>query len=125
SVYSEILPESRAQLQNWLGSTTIESFSGKTVLDVGCGMGRNPYWMAQAGARQVTAVDVDEGSLGSARKNLAPLPNATVKKCSAYDLDPGSLGTFDRVTCIGVLHHLDDPELALTKMWSCVSPGGE
>jgi len=125
STYSTILPESRGQLQRWLGSTTLESFAGKRVMDVGCGMGRNPYWYVQAGASNVLGVDVDDGSLAAARKNLAPYPNARVEKCSAYDLDPASLGTFDRVTCIGVLHHLAQPEDALQKMWNCVAPGGE
>jgi 2-polyprenyl-3-methyl-5-hydroxy-6-metoxy-1,4-benzoquinol methylase len=70
-------------------------------------------------------VDVDEKSLGAARKNLSALPNARVQKVSAYDLDPATLGTFDRVTSIGVVHHLADPQLAVRKMWSCVAPGGE
>ena len=35
------------------------------------------------------------------------------------------LGIFDRVTCIGVLHHLAEPENALRRMWSCVAPGGD
>lgn len=125
STYSEILPESREQLERWMGSTGLASFRGKDVMDVGCGMGRNPYWMAKAGAKSVLGVDLDDGSLAAARKNLAGLENARVEKCSAYDLDPARLGTFDRVTCIGVLHHLADPELALRKMWACVRPGGD
>src|SRR5882672_6035789 len=125
STYSQILPESRGQLQRWLGPTTLESFKGKRVMDVGCGMGRNPYWYAKAGAADVLGVDVDDGSLNAARANLAPLSNARVENCSAYDLDPAALGTFDRVTCIGVLHHLAQPEVALQKMWSCVAPHGE
>ncbi len=125
STYAEVLPESRDQLVRWLGSTGLESFRGKRVMDVGCGMGRNPYWYAKEGAAEVLAVDVDEGSLGSARRNLAPLPNARVEKCSVYDLSPEKQGTFDRVTCVGVLHHLDDPAEALRKMWACVEPGGD
>jgi 2-polyprenyl-3-methyl-5-hydroxy-6-metoxy-1,4-benzoquinol methylase len=124
ATYSNILPESREQLERWLGSTGLASFAGKRVLDVGCGMGRNPYWMLRAGAREVVAVDVDEQSLGAARKNLAPFENAKVEKRSAYELSPKDLGTFDRVTCIGVLHHLADPEEALRKLWACVAPGG-
>jgi 2-polyprenyl-3-methyl-5-hydroxy-6-metoxy-1,4-benzoquinol methylase len=123
--YSTILPESRDQLGRWLGSTGLASFRGKRVLDVGCGMGRNPHWYLEAGAREVVAVDVDAQSLDAARKNLASRANARVLECSAYDLSPDALGTFDRVTCIGVLHHLADPEDALAKMWSCVAPGGD
>ena len=125
ATYSEILPESRDQLVRWLGSTGLDSAKGKRVMDVGCGMGRNPYWHVKAGAKSVLAVDVDDGSLASARKNLAPFENAKVEKCSVYDLSPEKQGKFDRVTCIGVLHHLDDPEEALRKMWACVDDGGE
>jgi 2-polyprenyl-3-methyl-5-hydroxy-6-metoxy-1,4-benzoquinol methylase len=122
--YSDILPESKDQLERWLGSMGLASFEGKRVLDVGCGMGRNPYWMLRAGARELHAVDIDDHSVAAARKNLAEFPNAQVEKRSVYDLSPGVLGTFDRVTCIGVLHHLAAPRDALRRMWDCVEPGG-
>lgn len=125
STYSAILPESRGQLERWLGPTTLASFAGKNVMDVGCGMGRNPYWYVEAGAKSVLGVDMDDGSLAAARKNLAPFANARVLKASAHELHPEVHGTFDRITCIGVLHHLADPENALQKMWSCVAPGGD
>lgn len=125
ATYSEILPESKQQLERWLGSTGLSSFANKRVLDVGCGMGRNPYWYVNAGASSVLAVDVDDGSLAAARRNLAPFANAKVEKRSVYDLDPEVLGRFERVTCIGVLHHLADPRTALERMWACVEPGGE
>jgi 2-polyprenyl-3-methyl-5-hydroxy-6-metoxy-1,4-benzoquinol methylase len=123
--YSEILPESKRQLERWLGATGLASFKGKRVMDVGCGMGRNPYWYLEAGAASVLAVDVDEGSLGAARRNLAPFANAKVDQRSVYELDPEVVGRFDRVTCIGVLHHLEDSRSALDRMWACVEPGGD
>ncbi len=125
AAYAEILPESKQQLERWLGSTGLASFEGKRVMDVGCGMGRNPYWYLEAGASSVLAVDVDEQSLAAARKNLTPFSSATVKKVSVYDLDPNVVGRFDRVTCIGVLHHLADSKSALERMWACVEPGGD
>ena len=48
-------------------------------MDVGCGMGRNPYWFLQAGATSVLGVDIDDGSLAAARKNLAPFSHARVR----------------------------------------------
>jgi 2-polyprenyl-3-methyl-5-hydroxy-6-metoxy-1,4-benzoquinol methylase len=125
STYSTVLPESRGQLERWLGSTTLATFAGKRVLDVGCGMGRNPYWFLKAGARELVAVDLDSGSLEAARKNLAQFTHARVERCSVYELAGESLGRFDRVTCIGVLHHLADPPEALRRMWTCVVPGGD
>lgn len=123
--YTEILPESRGQLERWLGTTGLASFKGKRVLDVGCGMGRNPYWYLDAGAASVMGIDADDRSVASARANLARFSNARVEKLSIYDFDPSVHGTFDRVTCIGVLHHLAAPEEALRKMWQAVAPGGD
>jgi SAM-dependent methyltransferase len=125
STYSNILPESRGQLERWLGSTGLASFRGKRVMDVGCGMGRNPHWYAEAGAASVLGVDVDAGSLEAARRNLKGHENVRIEECSVYDLDPKVQGTFDRVTCIGVLHHVAEPEVALQRMWACVAPGGD
>jgi SAM-dependent methyltransferase len=122
--YAAILPESREQLERWLGSTPLASFAGKTVLDVGSGMGRNPYWIARAGAARVLATDVDGDTLAVAARNLRELSNAEVRQLNVYDLAPSVAGLFDQVTCIGVLHHLDDPAQALRAMWSCVAPGG-
>ncbi|HMJ56153.1 MAG TPA: class I SAM-dependent methyltransferase [Polyangiaceae bacterium] len=125
ATYSTILPESRGQLERWLGSTGLSSFRGRRVMDVGCGMGRNPHWFTEAGATSVLGVDVDDQSLEAARRNLKAFPTVRIEKCSVYDLDPAAQGTFDRVTCIGVLHHLAEPELGLQRMWRCVAPGGD
>lgn len=122
--YSTILPEHKGQLERWLGSTGLASMEGKRVMDVGCGMGRNPYWMLEAGAKELVAIDADDGSLAAARRNLEKFPNAIVEKLSVYELTPEKVGTFDVVTCIGVLHHLAEPDDALDRMWSCVAPGG-
>lgn len=123
--YSGILPEHERQLGRWMGTTGLASFEGKRVLDVGCGMGRNPFFMLKHGAKEVVALDVDEGSLEAARRNLADDPRAKVREGSVYELDPKELGTFDRVTNIGVLHHLAEPARALEKMWAMVAPGGD
>ena len=123
--YDAIIPEHERQLARWMGSTGLASFAGKRVLDVGCGMGRNPFFMLKNGAAKMVAVDVDEGSLGSARRNLADDARAEVHQASVYELGPERFGTFDRVTNIGVLHHLAEPERALKAMWSCVAPGGD
>jgi 2-polyprenyl-3-methyl-5-hydroxy-6-metoxy-1,4-benzoquinol methylase len=123
--YSEILPESRKQLERWLGSTGLASFKGKRILDVGCGMGRNPYWMAVAGAKSILCIDPDERCVALTRDNLKSFSGITVLQRSVYELTPDEVGVFDRVTCIGVLMILDAPAEALTKMWGCVAPGGD
>ena len=94
-------------------------------MDVGCGMGRNPYWYVEAGASAVLSVDMDDGSLRRRAAEPGGVPRHPGKKASAHELDPAVHGTFDRVTCIGVLHHLAQPENALQRMWRCVAPGGD
>jgi len=123
--YNEILPESRLQLERWLGSTGLLSFRDKSVLDVGCGMGRNPYWMATVGARAITCIDADERCVELTRANLSSFSEITVHHLSVFDLTPEAVGQFDRVTCIGVLMILADPRTALERMWECVAPGGD
>ncbi|MCX7807709.1 MAG: class I SAM-dependent methyltransferase, partial [Deltaproteobacteria bacterium] len=66
--YARILPEHERQLSRWMGSTGLASFAGKRVLDVGCGMGRNPFFMLKHGAKEVVAIDIDERSLEAARR---------------------------------------------------------
>jgi 2-polyprenyl-3-methyl-5-hydroxy-6-metoxy-1,4-benzoquinol methylase len=122
--YSEIVAESKNQLQQWLGSLPLKDFSGKSILDAGCGMGRNSYWFKKTGATQILAIDASTPSIQSARRNLSEFKDVQVLKESIYDLNPKKLGTFDRVVCIGVLHHLAEPEIALKNLWRMVAPNG-
>jgi SAM-dependent methyltransferase len=49
-------------------------------------------------------------------------PQVEVRRASAYDIDYE--GTFDIVFSIGVVHHLEAPERALSAMVSAVKPEG-
>ena len=99
-----------------------EDWRGKEFLDVGCGMGRNSYWPLKYGAAGGVAVDIDERSLESARRNLKPFPTMQVMRASAYDLPFED--RFDLAFSIGVIHHLEHPERALESMARAVKPGG-
>ena len=95
---------------------------GKRFLDVGCGAGRNSVWAMKYGAASGRAIDVDETSLAAARKNLDDFPAVEVGYRSAYDID--DIDEFDISFSIGVIHHLEYPELALTRMTTATKPGG-
>ena len=69
-VYAEILPEHEEQFRRWTAPLEPRDWRGKDFLDVGCGMGRNSYWPLKYGAAGGVAVDIDERSLESARRNL-------------------------------------------------------
>ena len=120
--YAEMLPEYEEQFRRWTVHLAPEDWWGRSFLDVGCGMGRNSFWAMSYGAREGVAVDIDEGSLAAARRNLAAFPSLEVMRVSAYELP--FVDRFDIAFAIGVLHHLEDPARALQNMVGAVKPGG-
>lgn len=120
--YSELFPEYEEQFRGWTALLQPADWRGLTFLDVGCGMGRNPYWAMSYGAAGGLAIDVDERSLAAARRTLNPFPTVRVEKRSAYDI--GCHDEFDLVYSIGVIHHLQEPERALAQMVTAAKPGG-
>ena len=46
-------------------------FSGKQILDMGCGTGILSIMAAQAGAKEVTGIDIDEWAYNNAMENIA------------------------------------------------------
>jgi SAM-dependent methyltransferase len=122
-VYSDIRPEYEEQFQRWTMLITREEWKDSVFLDVGCGVGRNSYWPLTYGARAGIAIDVDESTLSSARKNLSAFGNAVVREMSAYEIDYRDY--FDIVFSIGVVHHLEFPQAALHEMVKATKPGGK
>jgi SAM-dependent methyltransferase len=120
-IFSEILPVHEIQFKRWTASLPLDTWQGAEVLDVGCGMGRNIYWAIKSGAVSGRAIDVDERSLAGARVNLESSP-VQVDHESVYDI--ADRNRFDIAFSIGVIHHLEDPELALSRMTQAVKPGG-
>jgi SAM-dependent methyltransferase len=120
--YSEMRPEYQEQFRRWTVHLYPQDWAGKTFLDVGCGMGRNSYWPLSYGAASGVSIDVDKNSLAAARQTLAPFPNGMVREMSAYEID--YTDCFDITFSIGVIHHLEFPELALRQMVKATKPGG-
>jgi hypothetical protein len=73
-------------------------------------MGRNSFWPMSYGACEGCAVDIDERSLASARRNLAPFPAVQIMRSSAYDLPFAD--RFGLAFAIGVIHHSDPAGIA-------------
>lgn len=120
--YSDILPEYEEQFRRWTVHLAPGDWRGRVFLDVGCGMGRNSYWPMTYGAQSGVAIDVDDRSLAAAKRTLAPFPSVRVEKRSAYEI--GYENQFDIVYSIGVIHHLQHPELALSSLVKAAKPGG-
>ena len=91
-------------------SITREDIANKTVIDVGCGGGRWSYGFAKLGCK-VTSVDISEGPCKLTQKNV---PQTEVIMSDLFKLQD-VLGDrkFDIVWCWGVIHHTDNPRMAL------------
>jgi SAM-dependent methyltransferase len=122
SSYSELRPDHEAQFRGWTCHLQPDDWRGLTFLDVGCGMGRNSFWPMTYGAAGGLAIDIEERSLAAARRTLACFPTVRVENCSAYAI--GRREEFDLVFSIGVVHHLERPEIALAEMVAAAKPGG-
>jgi SAM-dependent methyltransferase len=96
---------------------------GDSVLDVGCGTGRDLAWLIDRGYR-VTGVDPSSEMIAEARRRYA-IPDGIVRTDTLPALRTIT-GQFSAITCMHVLHHLEDTALldALYRLRSLLVPGG-
>jgi len=87
------------------------------ILDVGCGTGANLLMLSKYGDAE--GVDVSEDALAFCRERGL----GNVKLGAAEDL-PYDDGTFDLVTALDVVEHLDDDLAGLREMRRVLRPGG-
>lgn len=111
------------QFLDWVAPWTTADLRGKSVLELGCGSGALLHHMAATGPGRLVGVDLG-ASVARARALLGS--RATVEQgdiCDAASL-ASRLGLFERVYCIGVLHHLASPEMGVDALISMTAPGG-
>lgn len=90
----------------------LTDWSGKSVLDMGCGDGTFTYSLIENGAAKVLGLDPANAAIEKARENSKNIPNLTFEVGNVYELD--KLGQkFDTVVLRGVLHHLPDAARAV------------
>src|SRR5262249_34426369 len=103
----EALAINRARLEH-LASLGLD-LAGKTVLDVGCGVGHLAQFFVQRRC-EVICIDGRAENIESLRTRYPGVPARVVDiRCGL----PADLGPFDVVFCYGLLYHLEDPVAAL------------
>jgi ubiquinone/menaquinone biosynthesis C-methylase UbiE len=103
-------------------------FRGKTCADIGCGATVNSaYNLLKLHAGYVHALDLTESFIEPAQHVLAAEPDFDGR----WQLDVGSVerlpyadSTFDFIVCHGVIHNVDNDDLALREICRCLKPGG-
>lgn len=97
-------------------------FTGKSVVDVGCGNGRIGRIICAQAASYV-GVDLSESVYAFPKKTARP-PSFKLVRASGTDL-PLNDAVADVSLCWGVLHHMDDPDTAMRELIRVTRPGGE
>jgi len=87
------------------------------ILDVGCGTGANLLLLSKYGDAE--GVDISEDALAFCRER-----GLDKVRLGAAETLPYEDGTFDLVTALDVVEHLDDDLAGLTELWRVLRPGG-
>lgn len=101
-------------------------WTGKKVLEVGCGLGTDAVNFARAGA-DYSAIDLSDASLELARKrfDVFGLPGR-LKPYDAERLSEAYPGEqFDLVYSFGVIHHTPHPDAVIREIRKVIKPDGE
>jgi SAM-dependent methyltransferase len=100
----------------------LPDLSDKDVLDVGCGTGRWANFLSPY-VRSIEAIDPSD-AVFVAVDLLGKCKNVRVTRASV-DRMPFQTSSFDLVYSLGVLHHLPDTKLAISKCTEMLKPGGQ
>src|SRR5579885_847353 len=100
-------------------------WSGKQVLEVGCGQGSTANYLPQRGAT-VIALDMSLESLRQTRAGARELGHASRLIPARADAEhlPFPSESFDAVVSLGVLHHTADTAAAIREVHRLLKPGG-
>ena len=119
--FSDIFAEYEANFLGYIAPIGKNFFKDKLVLDAGCGAGRHAYFAAKYGA-EVIAFDLSEKAVVSAIGNTKDLRNVRIMRGDIYRFSYDR--KFDFAFCLGVLHHLPDPQAGFNKLVSLLKSGG-
>ena len=115
---------------NHYGFAGRQSFAnGFRALVAGGGTGDATIFLAEqlrGTDAEIVHLDLSEASLEIARKRAAErkLANIRFMRESLLDLPRLALGKFDYVNCVGVLHHLPDPDAGLRALLEVLAGDG-
>jgi SAM-dependent methyltransferase len=109
------------QFLDWIAPVRSEFFTGKIVLEGGCGKGRHTRRIAGWGAQDIVAVDLSD-AVEVAFIATRGLPNAHIIQADIFRLPLRR--AFDYAFSVGVLHHLPDPRAGFKSLVSKVKAGG-
>ncbi|MFO0609587.1 MAG: class I SAM-dependent methyltransferase [Polyangiales bacterium] len=103
--------------------TELCALDGAEALDVGCQLGALPVALGERGAR-VTGVDVDDALLDGARRRCDCYGAAASFVKARAEALPFPTASFDVVTFVDVIEHVEDALSAVRELARVLRPGG-
>lgn len=100
-----------------------DKFAGKTLLEVGCGLGTDLLQFARGGA-QVVGIDLTPRSIELTQKHFALYSQHGDFAIADAEHLPFASESFDIIYSNGVLHHTPDTEKAVNEIHRVLRPSG-
>ena len=121
--------ERNSQYIGYADLMPVSAFANLSILDFGCGPGHDLVGFVEfSGAKRIVGVDISPKAIELARKRLAFHGSDRVALRllhSESDLPVAyESNSFDYVHSSGVLHHIDDPSVALRMIRRIIKPNG-
>ena len=91
------------------------------ALEIGCGIGTFSALIAEA-VEHLTAIDISQEFIDTARRRHAEVPNLTLLKADATEDLPDH--KFDSIVMLDVLEHIADDAGYWTSLTNKLAPGG-
>jgi SAM-dependent methyltransferase len=119
--FDEVRDEDESFAEVYFRDIDLTSLEGKVGLDAGCGKGRYTRFLA-AHLGATAALD-GSSAVEAAARNLDGMPSVLVVKADLRAA-PFAPGSFDFISSLGVLHHLDEPRQGFERLLTFLAPGG-
>ncbi len=100
-----------------------DRFPGKSVLEIGCGLGTDLLQFARGGAK-VTGVDLTPKSVELVKKRFEMEGLKVEAQVADAESLPFKDDSFDMVYSFGVLHHTPNTQKAIDEVYRVLEPGG-
>jgi SAM-dependent methyltransferase len=108
-----------------VGLSLARRFSGKRLLDYGCGDGTFLAMLMGGGFAPARAIgaELDDFQVNDCRRRLGGRPNLVFEPISSLD-DAAHQGAYDGVVCMEVLEHVVAVDTVIERLWRLLAPDG-
>jgi SAM-dependent methyltransferase len=121
TTFDDVRSEDEVFARWYLQDLQLDALGSKTGLDAGCGKGRFTRYLAPH-LGVLVALDAS-AAISIATRDLGQFANVTTMRSDLRSA-PFQDASFDFVSCLGVLHHLEDPYRGFQELVRLLRPGG-